>query len=125
MSSAITELPEPITDDRGSIQLLINHPIGSVTLIKSKKGSIRANHYHKEDDHYCYLISGCIEYYHRPTGSTEPLKIEIIKPGQQFYTPPMVDHTMKFLEDSMFFAFAKRKRDPNSYESDVVRVKLI
>lgn len=121
----IVDLPKGFQDDRGSIQILIDHQIGGVQVIASKKGTVRANHYHKEDDHFCYLQSGKIEYYYRPAKSQEPPKMITIQPGQMFYTPPLVEHAMKFTEDSVFFVFSTFHRDSASYEADLVRVKLI
>ena len=28
-----------------------------------KKGSIRANHYHKKDEHFCYVLKGEILFF--------------------------------------------------------------
>ena len=120
----IVQLQKAIVEDRGIIQMLIDFPIGSALVITSKKGTTRGNHYHLEDDHYSYLEFGRIEYFSRPAGSEEDPNVNIIKPGQMFYSPPMVEHTMRFLEDSKFYVFAKRHRDQESYESDVVRVNL-
>lgn len=125
MNKVIVDLPPPFNDSRGSIQMLVDIPIGSILVITSKKGSIRANHYHKNDDHYCYLASGCIEYYYRSAGTTHPPEVITVEKGQLFYTPPMVEHAMKFLEDSTFYVFSKKNRKQINYESDVVRVKLI
>ena len=33
-------------DERGSIQSIVNFPMKNVSLISSKKGSVRSNHYH-------------------------------------------------------------------------------
>ena len=120
----IVQLQKAIVEDRGIIQMLIDFPIGSALVITSKKGTTRGNHYHLEDDHYSYLESGKIEYFYRTAGSSEDPNVDIIEPGQMFYSPPMVEHTMRFLEDSKFYVFAKRHRDQESYESDVVRVNL-
>ena len=124
MKDVLIGLPPPYADDRGAIQMLIDFPIGSASVITSKKGSIRGNHYHKEDDHYCFLASGRIQYHYRTTESGDPPESLIIEPGQMFYSPPMVEHTMRFLEDSVFYVFAKLNRDQESYEADVVRVHL-
>ncbi len=125
MDNVIINLPPPHTDERGSIQMLVDFPVGSVLVVTSAKGSVRANHYHKEDDHYCYLASGRIKYHYRPAGSSDPPTTLIIEPGQLFYTPPLVEHAMEFLEASVFYVFAKLNRDQRSYESDLVRVKLV
>jgi quercetin dioxygenase-like cupin family protein len=127
MSQTILCPPPPVhQDDRGDIQTVVEgKPFSSVLKITSKKGSVRANHYHKDDYHYCILESGKMEYYERPVGSqTPPVKV-LIEPGQVFYTRPMVEHAMKFLEDSVFWVFAKNSRSQANYEEDTVRVKLI
>ncbi len=114
------------SDERGEIKTVIEgKPFSSVLRISSGKGSVRANHYHKTDYHYCFLESGRMEYYERPVGSTEPPLCLTIQPGQIFYTRPMVEHAMKFLEDSVFWCFSKNSRKQANYEDDTVRVKLI
>ena len=65
----IVILEEPFSDVRGKIQPLVDEMMKSAVLIESKAGSLRANHYHKTDWHYCYVMEGRIQYYHRPTGS--------------------------------------------------------
>ena len=63
----IISLEKPFVDERGAIQPLVDLMMRSAVMIESKKGSLRANHYHKTDWHYCYVLSAAIEYYHRPT----------------------------------------------------------
>jgi len=118
----LVELPAPFTDDRGSIQPLVDRTIESCVLISSKKGSVRANHYHKTDWHYCYVLSGKIDYYYRETGGTGSVKKECIETGKMFFTPPMIDHTMVFLEDTTFLAFGRNSRKQESYESGIERI---
>jgi len=121
----IVPLESPFVDDRGAIQPLVDLMMRSAVLITSKKGAVRANHYHKTDWHYCYVVEGCIEYFHRPTGSeTEPERI-LVEAGQMVFTPPMVDHGMKFPVDTVFLALSRNPRDQESYEADVVRIHMI
>jgi len=112
-------------DERGAIQSLVNFPVKNVSLITSKKGTVRSNHYHRTDWHYMYMISGLAEYHYRPTGSAEPPKCIVLEPGKLVFTPPMEDHATVFLEDSMLLAISRNPRDQESYESDVVRVTMI
>jgi dTDP-4-dehydrorhamnose 3,5-epimerase-like enzyme len=119
-------LPEPFKDERGEIiKLLEGVSIDSVLLIDSKAGTVRGNHYHRRDSHYCYVVRGKLEYYWRPAGSTTPPERMIISAGQMFYTPPMVEHAMRFVKDTIFLAFTSCPRDQQSYEEDTVRVKLV
>ena len=128
LQNPILPLKKPYTDDRGIIQNLVSlneSQMRSAVLIESKKGSLRANHYHKVDWHYCYIISGSIEYYYRPTNSDkEPIKI-LINAGQVFYTPPMVEHAMVFPEDTIFLTLGGGTRIHEDYENDLVRVNLV
>ena len=128
LKDPILNLKKPFRDDRWIIQNLLSlnkSQIRSAVLIESKKGSLRANHYHKVDWHYCYIISGSIEYYYRPVNSDkEPVKI-LIKTGQVFYTPPMVEHAMVFPEDTIFLTLGGGTRLHEDYEDDLVRVELV
>ena len=121
----IVELDPPHVDDRGEIIPLVDAPIQSAVMITSKMGTVRANHYHRTDWHYCYVLSGRIEYYHRPTGSTDSPELISVGEGQMVFTPPMVDHAMVFPEDTVFLTLGRNPRDRQSYESDVVRIDPI
>jgi len=121
----LVPLEKPFVDVRGEIQPLVDLMMESAVLIKSKKGTLRANHYHKTDWHYCYVLEGCIEYYHRPTGSEAEPECLSVKAGQMVFTPPMVDHGMKFPEDCVFLTLSRNPRDQESYEADVVRINML
>ena len=118
----IVELEVPFIDDRGAIQPLVDKDMKSCVLITSKKGSVRANHYHRTDWHYCYVLEGKIEYYERSTGSSDEPKKTLIDKGQMFFTAPMIDHTMVFLEDTTFLTFGRNSRSQEIYESDIKRI---
>ena len=97
----------------------------SCVLISSKKNTIRANHYHKTDWHFCYVMEGSIDYYHRKVGDTYSPQLEKIKKGELFFTPPMVEHAMVFHEDTVFLTLGGNSRIQSEYELDLVRVELI
>ena len=128
LKNPVISLNEPYKDERGNIQSLVslNKPeIGSAVWIESQKDSIRGNHYHKKDWHYCYVVSGSIQYYHRPANSDqEPIRT-LIKSGQVFYSPSMVEHAMVFPEDTVFLTLGGGTRSQEDYEADLVRVKLV
>ena len=121
----LVPLEPPFSDVRGDIQPLVDEMMKSAVMISSKKGSLRANHFHKTDWHYCYVVSGSIKYYHRPTGSTDEPERLLVKAGEMVFTPPMVDHAMKFPEDTVFLTLSRNPRDQASYEADVVRVDML
>lgn len=127
-NNPIIELGKPIVDERGYIQHLVSFDkptVGSVVWITSRKGTVRANHYHIADWHYCFVVEGLIEYcYREAKSSAEPKKL-IIHKGEMVYTPPMVEHAMVFLEDTTFLTLSEGTRQQADYEADLVRVKLI
>ena len=124
-NDVIVPLEAPFADQRGAIQPLVDISMESCVLISSKKGTVRANHYHKTDWHFCYVISGSVEYYHRPHGSQQKPEKVLIRTGQQFFTPPMVDHAMVFPEDTVFLTLGRNSRAQEVYEADVVRIDPI
>lgn len=123
----IVTRPDKLADDeRGIIDRLGEGPWQSVLRITSKKGTVRANHYHKYDSHLCFLERGKMRYVHRPADDERAtLQEEIIEAGQLFYTPPMVVHAMHFLEDSVFYALTPRSGEQSDYENDIIRVTLV
>jgi quercetin dioxygenase-like cupin family protein len=118
-------LEKPFLDGRGGIQPLVDVPMESCVLISSHKGSVRANHYHRTDWHYCYVLSGEIDYYYRPTGSSDKPQKETIRQGELFFTGPMVDHAMVFTQDTVFLTLGRNSRAQEVYEADVVRIPPI
>jgi quercetin dioxygenase-like cupin family protein len=121
----IVELEKAHVDVRGRIQSLVDLPMQSCVLISSAKGTVRANHYHQTDWHFCYVLSGSIEYHHRPHGSDKKPERVVLKAGQMFFTPPMVDHAMVFPEDTVFLTLGRNSRAQEVYEADVVRIPPI
>ena len=121
----LVSLEEAFVDDRGYIQPLIETVMRSALMICSKRSTVRGNHYHLTDWHYCYVVSGTMEYYYRPMGSEEPPECIIVKAGQMVFTPPMVDHAMKFPEDTVFLTLSRNARHQEAYETDLVRIDMV
>lgn len=114
-------------DNRGEISHLLDGeiPFTSALLVTSKKGSLRANHYHKKDTHYVFMLKGEMEYGYRNIKQKNNRKRKIIvKEGDLIFTPPMVAHVMRFLEDSIFLALTTEKRQQALYERDTVRINV-
>jgi len=118
-------LDAPFVNANGAIQNLLLERFTSAAIITSVPGSVRANHYHKTDWHYSYVIKGTVEYYWRPAGTKTEPKCERFPGGTMFFTPPLVEHAMFFPEETSFITFAKNIRDHQNHEADLVRVKLV
>jgi len=123
--TGLIDLEAAHSDERGTIQSLVNLPMKNISLISSKKGVVRSNHYHLTDWHYMYVLSGSFDYYYRLTGSDDELQCVRVKVGELIFTPPMEDHATVFLEDCDLLAMSRNPRDQKAYEEDVRRVILV
>lgn len=124
-AGGIVPLEPAHVDGRGAIQSLVNFPMKNLSIITSKKGTVRSNHYHVTDWHYMYVMSGAFEYHYRPTGSEHAPAMMVVRQGQMVFTPPMEDHATVFLEDSTLLVMSRNPRDQECYEADVRRVVLV
>ncbi len=125
MLETIQHLDPAFVDERGGIINVFEGSVGHVALITSKKGSVRANHYHKEDVQYMYLISGSYETYACDVNDPEKRQVLKVKPGDLVKSPPYVAHAQKFTEDSVFIALSTRQREEGKYENDTIAYEVI
>ena len=111
-------------DKRGTLQKIIDGNFSSCIEVYSKKGSIRANHYHKKDKHFMYIISGELLYSYRNRKRGSKVKIKKMKKGDLFFTPAMQEHMAYYTKNTHFLAFSTRKRTQFDYEKDLIRVEM-
>lgn len=114
-----------LADARGKIENLLFTPITSVARIFSKKGTVRANHYHRTDWHYAFVESGAVIYFERPIGDMTVPPPSVFEAGSMFFTPSMVEHAMLFAEDTVIYTFAKNVRSHEEHEADLTRVSFV
>jgi quercetin dioxygenase-like cupin family protein len=98
---------------------------GTVSVLYSKAGAVRANHWHRTDDHALYILTGAVEYYERAVGSSDMPRPQRFGPREMFYTPPMREHAMRFVEDTLMVSISSNTRTHEEHEADVVRVEVI
>ena len=121
---ALREAPdEPFLSPAGTIDNLKHGGVtGSVSVLYCKPGSVRARHFHREDSHTLYVVSGEVEYFERPLGSTECPEPQHFYEREMFHTPPLVEHAMRFPEGAILVSMSSRSRTHEEHEADVVRV---
>ena len=104
-------------DDRGKIS---NHeltePINLIGLIDSKKGTIRANHYHPQQEQKCLFTKGqIIEIFQDIINPNSPKITQVVNEGQLSIIKPNVAHTMVFTKDTTFLNLVRGERDHENY----------
>jgi quercetin dioxygenase-like cupin family protein len=109
-------------DARGTItDIFAHHPIDHATIIFTKKGGIRGNHYHKLSAQHDYLISGSFEVYGQKVGAREITK-SIWVPGEFITWEPNEAHEFIAREDSLWITFVKGLRGGEDFEKDTYRL---
>jgi nucleoside-diphosphate-sugar epimerase len=104
-------------DDRGTIS---NHeltePINLIGMIDSKKGTIRANHYHPQQEQKCLFTKGqIIEIFQDIINPNAPKITQVVNAGQLSIIKPNVAHTMVFTKDTTFLNLVRGERDHENY----------
>ena len=104
-------------DDRGTIS---NHeltePINLIGMIESKKGTIRANHYHPQQEQKCLFTKGqIIEVFQDIVNPNSPKITQLVNAGQLSIIKPNVAHTMVFTKDTTFLNLVRGERDHENY----------
>ena len=104
-------------DNRGKIS---NHeltePINMIGLIDSKKGTIRANHYHPQQEQKCLFVKGqIIEVFQDLLNSNSPKITQVVNQGQLSVIKPNVAHTMVFSKDTTFLNLVRGEREHENY----------
>ncbi len=121
----ITHVGCAFKDNRGEIYNLFEGQLSHVAMITSKRGSVRANHYHKLDHQYIYLVSGAYETHSVDVRNPSKRQVLNVRQGDIVDTPPMIAHVQKFTEDSVFLAFSTRLREEGKYEDDTISYPVI
>jgi len=115
-------------DERGKIS---NHeltePINLIGLIDSKKGTIRANHFHPQQEQKCLFTKGqIIEVFQDILNPNSPKITQAVNEGQLSIIKPNVAHTMVFTKDTTFLNLVRGDRDHENYGiSHTIRHKFV
>jgi nucleoside-diphosphate-sugar epimerase/dTDP-4-dehydrorhamnose 3,5-epimerase-like enzyme len=104
-------------DERGKISNFeLTEPINMVGLIDSKKGTIRANHYHPQQEQKCLFTKGqIIEIYQDILNPDSPKITQVVNEGQISIIKPNVAHTMVFTKDTTFLNLVRGEREHENY----------
>ena len=124
LNADIIDLKEKFGDNRGFIQPLCDLNMKSASLIYTKADQWRANHYHKKDEHFCYILKGEILFFYRNRKKGSKLNYKVMRKGDLFFTTYQQDHLAYFIKNTHFLSYSSRKRDKFDYEQDLVRLNM-
>jgi nucleoside-diphosphate-sugar epimerase/quercetin dioxygenase-like cupin family protein/SAM-dependent methyltransferase len=104
-------------DARGKIlNYELTEPINLIGYIESKKGTVRANHYHPIQEQKCLLVKGqYISVIKDLSIPDAPIETRVINEGDIAIIKPNVAHAMIFTEDSIFLNLVRGEREHANY----------
>ena len=104
-------------DERGKISNYdLPEPINMIGYIESKKGTMRANHFHPVKKKKCLLIKGQFISIYKDLVDGKSTKVtHIVNEGDMIVTQPNVAHTMVFTEDTIFLNLVRGEREHENY----------
>ena len=104
-------------DERGKISNYdLPEPINMIGYIESKKGSMRANHFHPVQEQKCLLIKGQFISIYKDLIDGKSTKVtHVVNEGEMIVTQPNVAHTMIFTEDTIFLNLVRGEREHENY----------
>ncbi len=104
-------------DERGKISNYdLPEPINMIGYIESKKGTMRANHFHPVQEQKCLLIKGQFISIYKDLVDENATKVtHVVNEGEMIVTQPNVAHTMVFTEDTIFLNLVRGEREHENY----------
>lgn len=115
-------------DVRGEIRdILVGEKIDTITLITSKKGSVRGNHFHKKTDQFDYILSGKFECATKDMKNKNSRVVKkVLNVGDVAYHPRNEAHAFKALTTgASFLSLTRGPRQGDNFENDVYRLETL
>ena len=108
-------------DERGSIiDLVQGESFDAASMITTRAGGIRGNHYHNDTYQVIYLLAGSLRLVTQMPG--QKVVTRIAKAGDLIRTPAVERHAVQALEDCTMVVLTRGPRAGSNYESDTLRL---
>jgi dTDP-4-dehydrorhamnose 3,5-epimerase-like enzyme len=102
-----------IDDERGSITQITSGLWKQLNIVKSRKGSLRGGHYHKEAKELFHVERGRVEVIFIDTHDKKNDRRSFTE-GATFIVFPYEQHYMKYLEDTTLIALYSEEYNPSN-----------
>ena len=113
----VTKGQNEFIDNRGKISNYeLTEPINMIGLIHSRKNTVRANHYHPQQEQKCLFIKGqIIEVYKDLLNKNAPKITQVVNEGEISTIKPNVAHSMIFSKETVFLNLVRGEREHDNY----------
>ena len=124
----ITKIEPAFEDERGSIwDYLTDENIHHIGFLKSKQGSVRGKHYHKEQKQYTLVTKGKIQVIGKNLQeNNSQIETQELNEMKMVLFPPYYYHSIEAIEgDAECLVFTSKSRKGTGYEEDTFRIQDI
>ena len=119
----IQRVPVSFEDGRGQIiDILKNEVVEYATIITSRKGAVRGNHFHKDTYQHLYVLDGKLRVVVQMPG--EQPQEAILERGDIVVNVPLERHAFQAIEDTTFLVLTRGPRGGENYETDTFRLDI-
>ena len=109
-------------DERGSITDIVEQvDFNGATIILSKSGSVRGNHFHKKTIQHVYILSGKMKCLAQKP--QEEVMMATVEQGDLVSHDLLESHSFEALEDTLFLVLSSGLRTGKDYEKDTYRLE--
>jgi quercetin dioxygenase-like cupin family protein len=108
------------SDGRGRIIALPHFHAAGTMVIESESGAVRGNHYHLNESHLMYVVSGRMIYLEED--GDQHITVAEVGPGESVISPKGAPHATVFPVRTVFVTLSDWDRRGHRYEEEVVRV---
>lgn len=109
-------------DERGSITDIVEQvDFNGATIILSKSGSVRGNHFHKKTIQHVYLLSGKMKCLAQKP--QQEVTMATVEQGDLVSHDLLESHSFEALEDTLFLVLSSGLRTGKDYEKDTYRLE--
>lgn len=118
----VQRIPISFQDERGAIiDVLKNEMVEYATIITSRKGAVRGNHYHKDTCQYLYVLDGKLRVVIQMPGDEK--QEAVLEAGDLVVNAPLERHAFEAIEDTTFLVLTRGPRGGENYEKDTYRLE--
>jgi len=109
-------------DERGSITDIVEQvDFNGATIILSKSGSVRGNHFHKKTIQHVYILSGKMKCLAQKP--QQKVMMATVEQGDLVSHDLLESHSFEALEDTLFLVLSSGLRTGKDYEKDTYRLE--
>lgn len=117
----VRRIAPAFADARGTItDVLQDVAVTDATIITTRAGAVRGNHFHKETRQFLYMLEGRMRLTTRYAGHRSTSVV--LEKGDLVVSEPGEQHAMRALEDMVWLVLSSGPRGGTDFESDTFRL---